>query len=115
MPYTIGEKLRIGWLIAKNAKQAAPHRGDPDAWTPDPRIDRELSRMERRKEERERADEQAMQTVLGRARHDVAAAKANIRTARGFAEKRTARDEEREAARELRRVEGAARRAGYRI
>jgi hypothetical protein len=116
MPYTIGEKLRLTWLVAKSAKQAAAHDKDSgDDWQPDSRIDREMDRIKDRKDQRRQDDEAAMRSVLATARRDVAMAKANVRTARGAAEKRAARDEEREVNRGLRRIEGDARRKGYRI
>ncbi|MCX4912861.1 hypothetical protein [Streptomyces sp. NBC_00687] len=107
MPYTTGENLRRAMLLLKGGRQASAGV--------DPRIDAELDRMKDRKDERREADEAAMRSVLGRARVDSAAAKAKVRTARGGAEKRAARDEQREVDRGLRRVERAARRDGYRV
>lgn len=107
MPYTLGENLRRGWLVFKGARQASAGI--------DPRIDDEFDDMRDRKDQRRQDDEAAMRSVLATARRDVAAAKVKVRTARGGAEKRAARDEEREVNRGLRRVERAARSAGYGI
>lgn len=112
MPYTIGEKLKLGWLVAKETRQA--HAAGED-WQPDPRTEREMDRIERRAEQREEADFAAAQSVVGRARLDVAAARSAVRTARGFEAKRKARDELRDIERGLRRVERDARRRGYSI
>lgn len=107
MPYTTGENLRRAWLMLRGARQASAGI--------DPRIDDEFERMRERKDQRRQDDEDAMRSVLKRARQDTAAAKLAVRTARGGAEKRQARDQEREVEQGLRRIEREARRHGYRV
>lgn len=108
--YTWGETMRLARLEWKAGRRVIA-AGDENAGG----SDRAQERIYDRAEERRRTDEEAMRNVLAGARRDAAAAKIKVRTARTGADRRAARDEEREVARGLRRVERAARSAGYGI
>ncbi len=116
MPYTLGEKIRLGWLTAKAAKSAVPYaKQGRDDWEPSSRIERDMDRIADRKEQREQADQAAIRSTLAAADRDIAAAKLKVRSAKGAAAKRAARDEQREAERGRLRVVRAARRQGYQV
>lgn len=79
--YTTGEKLRLGWLVARAAKQSMA--GDRNVDTIDPRIKRKADQIEKRAAERGEAEVRAVQQRLGQARQDAANAKVTMRTSKG--------------------------------
>ncbi|MFF0080234.1 hypothetical protein ACFYR1_11110 [Streptomyces canus] len=79
--YTGAEKRRIAWLTLKAGKQTLA--GDRNADTIDPRIKREMERIEQRAEDRGNREVQALQKRLGEARNAAATAKVTMRTSKG--------------------------------
>jgi hypothetical protein len=107
--YTTGEKLRLGWLVAKAAKQSMA--GDRNVDTIDDRVKREAEKIADRAAERGKAEASALKTQLAKARGDAATAKVTMRTSKGpdrAAARRQMHDHEaaaRRLERELRRYQ----------
>jgi uncharacterized protein YlxW (UPF0749 family) len=107
--YTGAEKRRIAWLALKAGKQSLA--GDRNADTIDPRLKREMDRIEERAADRGQREVQALQRKLDQARNDAATAKAAMRTSSGnerAAARRQMNDHEaaaRRIERELRRYQ----------
>ncbi|WP_329240523.1 hypothetical protein [Streptomyces canus] len=98
--YTGAEKRRIAWLAIKAGKQSIA--GDRNDDTIDPRLKREMDRIEERAADRGAREVQALERRLNEARNSAASAKAAMRTSRG--------PERAAARRELHDHEAAARR-----
>ncbi|WP_019054951.1 DUF6257 family protein [Streptomyces prunicolor] len=79
--YTRGEKLRLAWLVAKAAKQSMA--GDRNVDTIDPRLKRKVDQIQERAAERGKAEFNALQGQLAKARREAAAAKVTMRTSKG--------------------------------
>lgn len=105
--YTRGEKLRLAVLVAKAAKQSMA--GDRNVDTIDPRVKREVERIEERAAARGEAEAEALRKRLAQARTDAANAKAQMRTSTGK-DRAAARQQMNEHERAARRLEGELRR-----
>ena len=105
--YTGAEKRRIAWLAIKAAKQSVA--GDRDVDTIDPRIKREMDRIEQRAEDRGNREVQALQKRLAEARNAAATAKTTMRTSKGQ-DRAKARREMHEHEQTARRIERELRR-----
>ncbi|MCX4858963.1 DUF6257 family protein [Streptomyces canus] len=79
--YTSAEKRRIAWLAIKAGKQSLA--GDRNDDTIDPKLKREMDRIEERAADRGQREVQALERKLSAARDAAAAAKATMRTSRG--------------------------------
>lgn len=107
--YTGAEGRRIAWLALKAGKQSLA--GDRNDDTIDPRLKREMDRIEERAADRGAREVQALERRLNQAREDAATAKAAMRTSRGperAAARRQMNDHEaaaRRVERELRRYQ----------
>jgi uncharacterized protein YlxW (UPF0749 family) len=101
--YTGAEKRRIAWLALKAGKQSLA--GDRNADTIDPKLKREMDRIEERAADRGQREVQALQRKLDQARNDAATAKAAMRTTRG-PERASARREMHDHEAAARRIEG---------
>ncbi|MFE4408363.1 DUF6257 family protein [Streptomyces sp. NPDC056821] len=98
--YTTTEKWRLAVLTAKAAKQSMA--GDRNVDTIDPRLKREVERIEQRAADRGEREVKALRAQLEQARNGAAAAKAAMRTSRG--------QDRAEARREMQQHEQTARR-----
>lgn len=107
--YTGAEKRRIAWLAIKAGKQSLA--GDRNDDTIDPRLKREMDRIEERAADRGQREVKALERKLNQAREDAATAKASMRTSSGperAAARRQMHDHEaaaRRIERELRRYQ----------
>lgn len=107
--YTGAEKRRIAWLAIKAGKQSLA--GDRNDDTIDPRLKREMDRIEERGADRGQREVQALERRLEEARNAAATAKAAMRTSNGperAAARRQMNDHEQAARRierELRRYQ----------
>ena len=79
--YTGAEKRRIAWLAIKAGKQSLA--GDRNDDTIDPKLKREMDRIEERAADRGQREVQALERKLNQARNDAATAKAAMRTSNG--------------------------------
>lgn len=100
--YTGSEKRRRRALLLRGAKQAF-------ADAVDPRIERQIERLDTAAEERGAREAAALARLLEQAKDDLAAAKAVERTA-AREDRATARQARRDAEQQLRRAETAHRR-----
>lgn len=105
--YTGAEKRRIAWLGLKALKQSTA--GDRNVDTIDPKLKREMDRIEERAADRGQREVQALQQRLNAARNAAAAAKVTMRTSSGK-DRATARTEMHEHEAAARRVERELRR-----
>jgi hypothetical protein len=105
--YTGAEKRRIAWLALKAGKQSLA--GDRNADTIDPRLKREMDRIEERAADRGQREVQALQQRLSAARNAAASAKATMRTSSGT-ERAAARRQMHDHEAAARRIEGELRR-----
>lgn len=107
--YTGADKRRIAWLALKAGKQSLA--GDRNDDTIDPKVKREMDRIEERAADRGAREVQALERRLNEARNAAATAKATMRTSRGperAAARREMNDHEataRRTERELRRYQ----------
>jgi len=105
--YTGAEKRRIAWLTLKAAKQSMA--GDRNTDTIDPKVKREMDRIEERAEDRGQREVQALQRKLSEARNAAATAKATMRASSGK-DRAAARQQMNDHERAARRIESALRR-----
>ncbi|AEM88311.1 hypothetical protein [Streptomyces violaceusniger] len=102
--YTPAEKRKRAWLLVRTVKQAA-------ADAVDPKLDRQIDRIDAAAEERGQREASALFRQDQKAKVALAAAKAAERAARGK-DRAAARDARKEAERRARATEQAIRRAG---
>lgn len=115
MSLTPSERLRRARLVAKAGWQTRGADTYSDGSTlPDPRVEREIDRIDRRGTERWEREADAHEDQVNGARRQVAAAKVALRTATG-SEKAAARRAVRDGEQEVRRAETAARKHGLQI
>ncbi|PKT71855.1 hypothetical protein CW362_16470 [Streptomyces populi] len=105
--YTPAEKRRKFWLVAKAGKQSLA--GDRNVDTIDPKVKAEVERIDRRAEERGRAEVAELERRLSQARRDAASAKVTMRTSSG-PERAAARRQMQEYEQTARRIERELRR-----
>jgi len=101
--YTGAEKRRLAWLVLRAAKQSMA--GDRNVDTIDDRIKNEVERIEKRAEERGKAEVAALERRLSEARNAAATAKVTMRTSSGK-ERAAARQQMHEHERTARRIQG---------
>jgi uncharacterized protein YlxW (UPF0749 family) len=101
--YTGAEKRRIAWLALKAGKQSLA--GDRNDDTIDPKLKREMDRIEERAADRGQREVQALQQRLSSVRDAAASAKATMRTSRGT-ERAAARRQMNDHEAAARRIEG---------
>lgn len=115
MSLTPGERLRRARLVAKAALQTRGADEYTDgSYLPDPRVEREIDRIDRRGTDRWEREADAHAGQVRSARDQVAAATVALRTATG-SEKSAARRALRDGEQGLRRAESAARKHGLQI
>ncbi|MGW3727320.1 DUF6257 family protein [Streptomyces sp. NPDC000851] len=105
--YTRGEKLRLAWLVARAAENSMA--GDRNVDTINPKIKREVERIEERAAARGQAEEKALRQQLAQARTAAANAKAKMRASSGK-DRAAARQQMNDHERAARRLEGELRR-----
>lgn len=103
--YTTGDKIRLGWLALRGARQIAKG-GHEDAV--DPRINRAMDRISDRAAQRREREARAALRQLEAAEDDLADAEAALRAARG-PDKAAARRARNDAKDRVRRADAAAR------
>lgn len=102
--YTGAEKRKRAWLVVRGVKQAAADAVQPG-------IDRQIDRIDQAAEERGARDQAAMRSQLETAKTAAAAAKAAERTARPD-NRQAAKHARRQAEQDLARTQRAARAYG---
>lgn len=99
--YTPAEKRKRAWLLLRTSKQAV-------ADAVDPRLERQIDRIDQQAEDRGRREGAALAQLLETAKQQLATARAEERAA-SRPDKTTARQTRQKAERRLREVESAVR------
>jgi hypothetical protein len=105
--YTGAEKRRKAWLVLKAGKQSLA--GDRNADTIDPKVKREVERIDERAAERGKAEVAELERRLSETRRAAAGAKVTMRTSSGK-ERAAARQQMHEHEQAGRRIERELRR-----